>query len=212
MTPFTLAKSHLAARIRARTSTRFGATVALAGLVLSLTTPTFGAIFRTVDAQGNITYTDQPPNARDTPVKSEQIEIATPNTFQDTTPYERWDPSAEEQGGDAQAVNYSLAIVSPSNDASIRNNAGNVAIQARITPELAEGHVARIELDGSMSGEEVVAGSVYLSNVSRGTHSARLVVESANGQRLAESPASVFHLQRISLLSPARNPNLPRIP
>jgi len=206
MTTLKPTKGHLAARICARTSTRFGASVALAGLLLSLTMPTSGAIFRTVDAQGNITYTDQPPNARDTPVKSEQIEIATPNTFQDTTPYERWDPSAEEQQGDGVA-NYSLAIVSPSNDASIRNNAGNVVIETRISPDLAEGHVARIELDGSMTGEKVVSGAVYLTNVPRGTHSARLVVESAKGQRLAESPASVFHLQRISVFSPSKNSN-----
>ena len=94
--------------------------------------------------------------------------------------------------------------MSPRNEESIRDNAGNVVIQTRIAPELASGHVARLELDGSMTGDPVESGQVLLANVPRGTHTARLVVENEKGRRIAESAESVFHLQRISLLSPAR--------
>ena len=182
---------------------RLGATVLTACLALMAASPTFGAIFRTVDAQGNVTFTDQPPKTNDTRVKSEEIKIANPNTFQDATPYERWDPAAEE-GSETTADDYTLSIVSPRNEESIRDNAGNVVIQTRIAPELASGHVARLELDGSMTGDPVESGQVLLANVPRGTHTARLVVENEKGRRIAESAESVFHLQRISLLSPAR--------
>jgi len=180
----------------------FGAAALTASLTLSAASPSFGAIFRTVDAQGNVTYTDQPPRAGSR-AKSEEITISTTNTFQDTTPYERWDPAAEESGETAGAT-YSLKIVSPGNEESIRNNAGNVVIQTQIAPELATGHVARLELDGSLTGDPVDSGSIQLANVPRGTHTARLVVENEKGKRIAVSPESVFHVQRISLLSPSR--------
>ena len=186
------------------TRIRFLAPLLAASLALSAASPAFGEIFRTVDAQGNISYTDQPPRPGDTQIKSEQIEISKTNTFQDSTPYERWDPDVEEGADNAAPTSYSLAIVSPTNDASIRNNAGNVVVRTQIAPDLASGHVARLELDGTLTSEAVESGSIYLTNVSRGTHQARLVVESETGRRLAESAESVFHLQRISVFSPNR--------
>jgi len=179
----------------------------VASLSLAMASPAFSAIFRTVDAQGNVTFTDQPPKASDTPVKSEEIKIATPNTFQDSTPYERWDPEPEAEN--SGSTSYTLSIVSPSNEESIRNNAGNVVIRTRINPELSEGHVARLELNGTLTGEAIDEGAIYLTNMPRGTHRARLVIESESGRRLAESVESVFHLQRISVFSPSRSPPPP---
>ena len=171
------------------------------GLALLFSAPTHGAIFRTVDAQGNVTYTDQPPAAGAKRVKSEQISISTPNTFQDSTPYQGWDPETTED--DNNAASYSLSIVSPSNDQAIRDNSGNIVVRTRITPELAEGDKARLELNGTLTGDPVEGGSIYLTNLPRGTHRMRLIVESGKGRRIAESPESVFHLQRFSQLSPA---------
>ncbi len=163
--------------------------------------PTLAAIFRTVDAQGNITYTDQAPTAADSDIISEQVELAQPNTFADSTPYERWDP--EVTSSDNDTVSYELLIVAPAHDQAIRENTGNVTIRTRIAPELQEGDVARLELNGSLTADPVTDGSIYLNNLPRGTHRARLVVENSKGRRIAESPESVFHLQRFSQLSPA---------
>gem|GEM_PF-4644183 len=68
--------------------------------------------------------------------------------------------------------------------------------------------MARLELDGSLTGEPVESGQIFLANVARGTHSARLIVENENGRRIAESAESVFHLQRVSVFSPARTPGI----
>lgn len=176
-------------------------TVALSGC-LALTSQSAAAqIFRTVDAEGNVTYTDQAPNTQDRRVIAEKIEITPPNTFQDSTPYERWEGNeTTAQEGEA---NYELSIVSPTYDQALRENSGNIVIRSQINPELQEGHVLRLELNGSLTGDPVEGGSIYLTNVSRGTHRARLVVENEKGRRIAESPESVFHLQRFSQLSPA---------
>ena len=171
------------------------------GLALMLSAPGYGEIFRTVDAEGNITYTDQPLTATDQRVISETVDLPKPNTFEDTTPYERWEPESATE--DNNEVSYTLLIVSPGHEQAIRENAGNVVIRTRINPDLAEGHRARLELNGTLTGDPVEGGSIYLNNLPRGTHRARLVVENENGRRVAESGESVFHLQRFSQLSPA---------
>ena len=171
-------------------------------LALALSAPGYSEIFRTVDAEGNITYTDQPPTNTDRRVISETVDLPTPNTFEDTTPYERWDPESASED-DNNETSYTLLIVTPGHDQTVRENAGNVVIRTRINPDLDEGHTARLELNGTLTGNPVEGGSIYLNNLPRGTHRARLVVENENGRRIAESGESVFHMQRFSQLSPA---------
>ena len=175
----------------------------------SLSAPSYGEIFRTVDADGNVTFSDQAPPSRGGRVTAEKVEITTPNTFADQTPYQQFDNQSLGSTGDDESENsdepkYSVSIASPSNDQTIRENSGNVIVRARVTPELAKGNQLRLLLDGSLYGGPVQGGSISLPNVPRGTHKVRVVVENEKGRRIAESAESVFHLQRISLLSPAR--------
>lgn len=174
------------------------------GLVLALliALPAQAAIYRTVDAAGNITYTDQPPAgevAADTRTISEEIEVQAPNTFIDTTPptpYEPWDPPAEDD-----VIGYqSLVITAPPDDEAFRDNAGNVVIRSQLTPKLQEGDALHLEMNGTLRAEPADGADVYLTNVPRGTHRIRMVVLGSDGRRKIESDEQVFHLQRISIL------------
>lgn len=163
------------------------------------------AIYRTVDAAGNITYTDQPPAdaAENTEDISGQIDVLPPNTFTDPTPlapYEAWIPDA--QPGEAEdVVGYrSLKITSPTHDESLRDNAGNVVVRSQLAPKLQQGHALHLELDGTLQAEPAEGADVYLTNVPRGTHHIRMVVLNKAGKRVFESDKKVFHLQRISIL------------
>lgn len=176
----------------------------LVGLVSLLSLPASAAIYRTVDAAGNVTYTDQPPPgeaATKAGVISEQIEIETLNTFEKPAPestYQPWLPDSE--GGEDGAVSYqSLAITSPSHDEAFRNNAGNVQITAELRPGLQTGDAIHLEMDGSLSPTPAAGTDVQLTNVPRGTHRIRMVVLGPGGERKIESKEQVFHLQRYSV-------------
>ncbi len=57
-------------------------------------------------------------------------------------------------------------------DETIRDNAGNVQIEAAITPPLRSDHRLLLVLDGTPTEVEAVNGVFELSNVDRGTHTA----------------------------------------
>lgn len=173
---------------------------ALVGLALD--SQAASRIYKTVDENGNVVFTDIPPRDGD---KANPIAVETPNTFQ-TTPdgQERaeWivDPTDEEEAETSFSYR-SLAITTPADDAPVRENAGNVNIMARVDPELRIGHKIRILLDGSP--EQAGAQNAFiLPNVDRGTHTLHAEVIDDAGNVLISSSPTTFHLQRVSAPRP----------
>jgi len=155
-------------------------------------------IYRTVDEQGNVVFTDVPPKADDT---SEQIVVEKPNTFdaQQAVPdADAW--VVESPGGDEEALfSYdNLAVTSPSNDESVRENAGNVTIIATVKPQLRPGHVVRLMMDGSLV-QEGRKTTFPMTNVDRGTHVVKLAIVDDEGRVLQESEDSTFHMLRYAI-------------
>jgi hypothetical protein len=182
-------------------------------------------IYRTVDENGNVVFTDVPPRPEQ---PGEAVELETGNSF---TPPPRTTPAAGESGvpledwldgGDGAAegepqgveeaeqttVNYqSLQITSPAHDAAVRENAGNVTIAAAIQPSLATGHVMQVFLDGQLR-QQGHATTFQLVNLDRGTHNVQVRVVDQTGSQLISSEPSVFHLQRRSvILQPGNRAN-----
>jgi hypothetical protein len=153
-------------------------------------------IYKTVDENGNVVFTDIPPKDGD---QTKSVAVETPNTFQTTTAGEDrqdWivDPTDEDEA-------ETLAITTPANNASVRENAGNVNIMARVDPELRIGHKIRIVLDGSP--EQAGAQNAFiLPNVDRGTHTLVAEVIDDAGNVVISSPPTTFHLQRVSAPRP----------
>ncbi len=164
-------------------------------------------IYRTVDEDGNVVFTDVPPREAG---QEDAVDVETPNSFT-PPPVEsnrktvaEWlgndGESAPEDGEEAAATSYrSLQVASPANDEGIRENAGNVTVTAAIEPELADGHVMQVYLDGTLlqSGH---ATSFQLTSLDRGTHNLQLRVVDASGNTLITSKPTVFHLQRRSVI------------
>jgi len=174
-------------------------------------------IYRTVDQNGNVVFTDVPP-------KSEQegraVDLSQPNSF--TPPENQQQPGlragapagdadgeAEDEDTAAAGAYRSLRIVQPAADEPVRDNAGNVTVIAAVEPDLHRRHELQLLLDGAVrqSGR---SPTFQLENVDRGTHTVEVRIVDENGNTVTASDPSVFHLQRRSvLLQPAgqRRPN-----
>lgn len=158
-------------------------------------------IYRTVDANGNPVFTDMPPRQGES---AEEIKITTTSGNSYTasaarTPYTGGSPRSE---APATGNLYSLDIISPANDETIRDNAGSVTISASTTPELRRGHSLRLVMDGTLT-ELPADGTVFdLSNVDRGSHSVAVAVVDRAGNVLAQGQPSTFHLQRVAVPRP----------
>lgn len=181
------------------------------GLVAATADAAASRIYRTVDEDGNVVFTDVPPRPEQ---QGDAVDVETPNSFTPpATASERrsvgeWlgqdgEPALED--GEEPAIQYrSLRVASPTHDEALRDNAGNVTVAAAVEPNLGAGHAIQLYLDGELR-QTGPTTAFQLVNVDRGTHNLQLKVVDQTGTVLIASEPTVFHLQRRSvLLQPAR--------
>ena len=154
-----------------------------------------GRIYRTVDENGNVVFTDVPPR-EDEP--AEQVVIETPNTFASEDAVPEADAWVVEDADEEPFSYNTLSIASPPDDEPLRENAGNVTIVANVNPKLQPGHIMRLLLDGGVAREGPQT-SFQLTDVDRGTHKVVLEIVDRDGTVLKRSDPSTFHLQRIAI-------------
>jgi len=172
-------------------------------------------IYRTVDEDGNVVFTDVPPRSEQ---GVETVELNSGNTFTppdsnaDDPARPTWTLSYEEDeiGVDDQgtAGYETISLLSPTNDETVRENAGNVTIAAQLVPDLRPGHRLQLELDG-IRVQTAVTTSFQLHSLDRGTHEVRVHVVDQAGNTLMSSDPSVFHLLRYSKLTAPNRPPRP---
>jgi len=171
----------------------------LSVIFLLATSTSQAAIYKTVDSQGNVSYSDT------YSTQSEQINLP-PAPIVRITPSPKITPTVgSNENQPAEAARYqSLEINEPNNDASIYNNAGDVTVSLSLQPELSSGDIISVSVDG----KEVYKGTAStttLSNIDRGTHTVRAVIFDSKGRPLISSKALTFHLHKQSVLL---NPNI----
>jgi hypothetical protein len=171
------------------------------GLTLSWDVAAAAQIYKTIDANGNVVFSDLPPAAG---TAAESVELPAANTF--VPPANRTPGAAGFARGNGQEAAaagsryQSLRVLDPPNDAGLRDNAGNVVVTAELQPSLRPGHVLQLYLDGVLHQAAQVP-QFQLVNVDRGTHVLELRVVDSAGHTVATSEPSVFHLQRRSLIN-----------
>lgn len=146
-------------------------------------------VYKTVDENGNIIFTDKPSE------NSEEIKLQELQTIKNPNP-PRLTTSPKESTLEKESLYKSILITNPADGSGLRSNNGSVSISVSLVPPLRPGHKIIIAMDGN----KVSAGSaesVSLQNVERGTHSLTASVIDGNGKKLA-SISSSFSLLRVS--------------
>jgi hypothetical protein len=149
---------------------------------------------------GSIEYSDRPPEEG-----AKRVELPPLTTY---TPPAAAARAATSEGKSAAVFDGydSFTITSPADDATVRDNAGNVDLKFDVTPTLVEGHAIDIFMDGRKFGRST-ASIVTLSNVSRGTHQIYAAIVDEAGAELARTLAINIDLLRASdILSDEEKP------
>jgi len=163
-------------------------------------------IYKTVDANGNVVFTDIAPVERSGQPPSQAVNVQPINSYEPP-------PSAQSQnplsspGSSVPSYYSQLEVISPTEDETIRDNAGNVQIEVAISPPLRSDHRLLLVLDGTVTGVEAVNGVFELSNVDRGTHTAGARAVDRQGNVLIESNPATFNLMRVSIDGPTPMPH-----
>lgn len=164
----------------------------------------FGQIYRTVDANGNVVFTDIAPVDRSAGPAPQTVTVEPVNTYEPPVQAAPTDTPVTAGTSDYYSE---LAVISPTEDATIRDNAGNIQIEVAITPNLRSDHRLLLVLDGEPTEVEAEGGLFELSNVDRGTHTAGARAVDRQGNVLIESGPTTFNLMRVAVSpSPAPGP------
>ena len=149
-------------------------------------------IYRSVDEQGNVVFSDQPPAAG---TEGEKVELPPVNTT--PAPEPRPDPAPEEELEEEPAApEYGVAITEPANETTIPMGPGNFSVSGVVRPSLAAGHLLQLKMDGEPWGEPQASPAWSLTNVFRGAHDITIAVVDGDGEQLATSePVRVYVLR-----------------
>lgn len=163
----------------------------ISSILILFTVSLFAAtVYKTVDENGNVIFTDKPSD------NSEEIQLKELQTIKNPNPAKYQAPQKKSMEPDLSHFYKSFVVANPADGSAFRNNAGNVSISILLQPGLRPGHSLVITLDG----KEVSKGSglsVSLNNVDRGTHNIGASIVDSNGKQII-STSSSFSLLRHS--------------
>ncbi|MEW8084966.1 MAG: DUF4124 domain-containing protein [Candidatus Thiodiazotropha endolucinida] len=107
--------------------------------------------------------------------------------------------SPDDQSDEARAAAGEYAtftIDQPNDDETIRNEDGSVPVGITLSPDLAEGHVIHLYVDGTKLDSDIKQTQLILQQLSRGTHSLQAKIVTSEGESLKESNSITFHLRQ----------------
>lgn len=164
-------------------------------LISCLMLPLHGAhavVYKTVDKEGNVSYSDSPGKS------AEELDLP-PVPVINISPSPHLNLSPKQKKKQRQWVYTQLTIKSPENNATIRNNAGNISVALLIDPPLRESDTISLK----SNGKEVGRGrstTLTVTEMNRGRHALQAMIINANGETLRSSETITFYLQRQSQL------------
>jgi hypothetical protein len=172
----------------------------LATWLVIATIPASAQVYKHVDEDGNITFTDQPP-PNSTPVEISPLNTAVPPS---RTAYPAAPSKVSEK---AAGSDYKVSISSPADETIIPRGPGNFSVSASVRPALATDHKLQLLVDGSAHGAAQKAPSWSLTNIFRGERVLEVAVVNNKDKQLAKSASIKVYVFRPSTNDNNRRPN-----
>lgn len=162
--------------------------VALCTAFISYAGITQAEIYKTVDENGNVIYTDQKPAPNAKPIDLPELNVAEPHRRLPTGPS---DVDVEVPAAEP------ISIVSPTDQENIWGTGGTLDVQLSTATELRPGMNVIIYIDG----EDFNAGrslSVSIDGIERGEHTLRAEIQTGSGRVVTRSEQVTFHMKQYS--------------
>lgn len=179
------------------------------GLVALLLLTSFGThaakVYSWVDGNGVTHYTDAPPPGK----KVKEVDLRTAPFLSGAPRSVQVENFNSLTGVDAnkkkEATKLVIALLSPEQGSTLRDNTGNIVFQGQISPKPPTQYDVRLTLDGKAAPLVSNSLSIRVENVDRGAHEAQLELLAKDGTILAKSTPVTFYLHRASV-DPAPKP------
>jgi len=175
--------------VRIRLLAVFGMAALFAGPVVATD------VYKTVDANGVVHYTDQAPSKTAKPVVLPPIQVVGPtrgSSISSSSPL-----SAASSGSDMTgAAPLSVSIVSPAPDETFRSDDRVLPVSVRMNQPLPEGYGLLYMLDGTAQNSKATRALNYsLDGVERGEHMVTVVTVNASGKEVGRAAPVIVHMK-----------------
>ncbi len=158
-------------------------------------------IYRVVDEDGRVTYTDTPPADEDCQEAgkrtSEELSLPAINIQPGTEAAPR---ESSDDGDDEDTGYRHVAIAAPEDDTTIPPGQLEVSVQVTMEPELKPGHSVLLHYNNEPHGEPTTSTSFVLSELIRGSYPIRAEILDQEGTVVAASEPVTIHVKRHSRL------------
>ena len=155
------------------------------------------SVYRTVDENGNVIFTDAPTAGS---AETERVELPPTNT----TPPPANIAAPPDQEKEPAARPLKVAITEPANETTIAMGPGNFSVSAKLSGENSAGKQLQLFMDGKPQGEPQASGRWSLTNVFRGAHDLTVAAIDASGETVATSDPVRVYVLRPSINYPNR--------
>lgn len=170
-------------------------------LLLLIGNTAHAEVYKRTNPDGSVEFTDVPSKQEEKPVPVNPM-----NTFKaPPAPALRSTPKPKASEDKKYTA---ISITSPANEASIRNNAGNITVNVSLEPALQPGHKLVLLVDGTSKpasddatkDDGSTPGNFELSNIDRGSHSLVAQVLNEEGETMISSTPVTVYLHRYSAI------------
>lgn len=171
-----------------------GTKLFLALIALSAACYAIAEVYRVVNADGSVTYTDNPP-AGDPTVES--VDLPTINTQPGLQM-----PSMAKKADDKESeefAGYEVRIVSPAPGATIPPGYEQIPVKVSTAPGLQQGHLIQLMSNGQPYGSPSSRTSFSISPLIRGEHSIQAMILDSNNDVVGQSGTTTVHVKRHSI-------------
>lgn len=173
-------------------------------LLLTLTPALHAEIYKWVEPDGTVVYSDQPREGAQT------LDLPEAQTF--TPPPVGDGASGEGQGQGEDSGGYQqLGFASPGNEATIRNTGGVVQVSLAIEPplDIESNHRVAVVMDDTREFGPTRNAQFSLKDVPRGTHTLQAMIHDGQGNVVKKSDRITIFVKQASRLNPPPS-RLPR--
>lgn len=163
-------------------------------------------VYRSVDSQGVVTFSDTPqPN-------SQAIELSPLQSYSApvSEPYSH-DPQNAPATSNEREDYTSLEITQPQDGETVWNNPGNMTVVVSTQPRLQSGDQVQVLLDGNQVAASTTSQTFNLEGIARGEHQLRAQIVSKRGSVQIASSKTVFYLHQSAAVSPSPNLNIKKL-
>ncbi|NHN38671.1 DUF4124 domain-containing protein [Pseudomaricurvus alcaniphilus] len=164
-------------------------------LTLCIGLPASAAIYKEVDQDGKVTYSDKP-----TSKQVERLDLPRINTQPAPPVMPR--QSAPVKPAQGAALRYQISIDSPLSGAHIPPGQRQLEVVVQLQPELQSGHRLQAYINGTAMGPALAETRLLLQELYRGEHQLSVAVIDQADNQVTTSPAVTIYVHRPRVARP----------